>query len=149
MDPIEFPPDFLEFLRLLNANRVEYLLVGGFAVAIHGYPRATADMGVWVGHTEENALRIVTALRQIGFDVPELDISLFRDPDRIVRMGGAPLRIEVLTSIDGVDFDECVNRAGELEVEGTTIAVIALDDLKANKLASGRAKDLADLDNLP
>ena len=149
MDPIEFPVDFIEFLRLLGENDVEYLLVGGFAVAVHGYPRATADMDVWVARSKDNGRRIVAALRAFGFDDPELNESLFLEPDRIVRMGVAPLRIELLTSIDGVDFDECVVRAVDLDVAGNVIPVIGLDDLKANKLASGRSKDLADLDNLP
>lgn len=149
MEPIEFPSDFIEFLRLLNANEVEYLLVGGFAVAIHGYPRATADIDVWVARDDDNARRIVAALRSFGFDVPSLTEELFLAPDRIVRMGVAPLRIELLTSIDGVEFDECAPRAIVQLVEDSPIPVIGLDDLKANKRASGRSKDLADLDNLP
>lgn len=149
MEPIEFPSDFIEFLRLLNANEVEYLLVGGFAVAIHGYPRATADIDVWVARYADNARRIVAALRSFGFDVPSLNEELFLDPDRIVRMGIAPLRIELLTSIDGVEFDDCAPRAIVQLVDGSPIPVIGLDDLKANKRASGRSKDLADLDNLP
>jgi nucleotidyltransferase DUF2204 len=149
MEPIEFPIDFTEFLKLLNAHEVEYLLVGGFAVAIHGYPRATADMDVWVARHADNARRIVAALREFGFDVPSLSEALFLDPDRIVRMGNAPIRIELLTSIDGVEFDECVHRAIVQMVDGSPIPVIGLDDLKANKRASGRSKDLADLDNLP
>ncbi len=149
MDPIEFPIDFTEFLKLLNANEVEYLLVGGFAVAIHGYPRATADMDVWVARHRDNARRIVTTLREFGFDVPSLNEELFLRPDQIVRMGNPPIRIELLTSIDGVDFDECVHRAIVQMVDGSPISVIGLDDLKVNKRASGRSKDLADLDNLP
>jgi len=149
MEPIEFPSDFSEFLRLLNANEVEYLLVGGFAVAIHGYPRATADMDVWVSRRADNARRIVTALRDFGFDLPSLTPELFLDPDRIVRMGVAPLRIELLTSIDGVDFDECAQRSVVQVVGGARIPVIGLEDLKSNKRASGRSKDLADLENLP
>jgi len=149
MDPIEFPVDFIEFLRLLGENGVEYLLVGGFAVAVHEYPRSTADMYVWVARSKDNGRRIVASLRAFGLHDPELNESLFREPDRIVRMGVAPLRIELLTSIDGVDFDECVVRAVDLDVAGNVIPVIGLDDLKANKLASGRSKDLADLDNLP
>ena len=149
MEPIEFPGDFIEFLRLLNANEVDYLLIGGFAVAIHGYPPATADMDVWVARGADNAHRIVAALRAFGFDLPTLTVDLFLQPDRIVRMGVAPIRIEVLTSIDGVDFDGCSERAVVHVVDGSPIPVIGLDDLKANKRASGRSKDLADLDNLP
>ncbi len=149
MEPIEFPSDFSEFLRLLNVHHVEYLLVGGFAVAIHGYPRATADMDVWVARNARNADRIVATLREFGFDLPSLNVELFLEPDRIVRMGNAPIRIEVLTSIDGVDFGECARRSIIQMVDGSEVPVIGLDDLKVNKRASGRSKDLADLDNLP
>lgn len=149
MDPIEFPPDFAEFLKSLNANEVEYLLVGGFAVAIHGYPRATADMDVWVAVASDNASRIVAALRQFGFDVPGLEPDLFLVPDQIIRMGVAPIRIEILTGIDGVEFDDCAARAIAYRVGDEQVPVIGLDDLKVNKTASGRNKDLDDLENLP
>lgn len=149
MEPIEFPQDFSEFLKLLNDHNVEYLLVGGFAVALYGYPRATADMDVWVARNQLNAERIVSCLREFGFDTPSLNVELFQDPERIVRMGEAPLRIEILTDMYGVQFDECLLRAQMQEVDGLMIPVIALDDLKTNKLASGRAKDLDDLENLP
>ena len=149
MEPIEFPQDFSEFLKLLNDHNVEYLLVGGFAVALYGYPRATADMDVWVARNQLNAERIVSCLREFGFDTPSLNVELFQDPERIVRMGEAPLRIEILTDMYGVQFDECLLRAQMQEVDGIMIPVIARDDLKTNKLASGRAKDLDDLENLP
>ena len=149
MEPIEFPRDFSEFLKLLNANEVEYLLVGGFAVALHGYPRATADMDVWVARRKKNAQRIVRALQEFGFGSVELTPELFVEEERIVRMGIPPMRIELLTSIDGVEFDECARRAVVQIVDGEAIKVIGLDDLKVNKRASGRSKDLADLENLP
>ena len=149
MEQIEFPQDFSEFLKLLNAHHVEYLLIGGFAVAIHGYPRATADMDVWVAQNRTNAERIVDCLREFGFDTPDLVPELFDDPDRIIRMGEAPLRIEILTSIDGVNFDDCYSRSHQQIVDGSTVPVISLNDLKANKRASGRSKDQNDLENLP
>jgi predicted nucleotidyltransferase len=149
MESIEFPQDFSEFLKLLNAHNVEYLLVGGFAVALYGYPRATADMDVWVARNLENAHRLVSCLREFGFDTPSLSAELFQDPERIVRMGEAPLRIEILTDIDGVLFDECRPRAEMQKLDGTLVPVIGLNDLKINKRASGRAKDLDDLENLP
>lgn len=149
MEQMQFPPDFSEFLRLLNTHRVDYLLVGGFAVAIHGYPRATADLDVWVARTSINARRLVDSLRAFGFEVqPDIE-RLFLEPDQIVRMGVAPMRIEIFTTIDGVEFDDCRTRAIVHLLGGSPVAVIGLDDLKANKLASGRSKDLADLDNLP
>jgi len=149
MEQIEFPQDFSEFLKLLNAHHVEYLLIGGFAVAMHGYPRATADMDVWVARRRSNGERIVACLREFGFDTPNLTPELFDEPDRIIRMGEAPLRIEILTSIDGVSFDDCAQRAETQSVDGTPVPVISLADLKTNKRASGRAKDIDDLENLP
>ena len=149
MEQIEFPQDFSEFLKLLNAHRVEYMLIGGFAVALHGYPRATADMDVWVARHRENAKKLVLCLREFGFDTPNLNPELFDDPNRIVRMGEAPLRIEILTDIDGVNFEDCAARAINQSVAGEIIPIISLDDLKTTKRASGRAKDLDDLENLP
>jgi predicted nucleotidyltransferase len=149
MEQIEFPQDFSEFLKLLNAHHVEYLLIGGFAVAIHGYPRATAVMDVWVARNRANAERIVSCLREFGFDTPDLVPELFEDPERIIRMGEAPLRIEILTDIDGVTFDDCYARANEQIIDGSPVPVISLHDLKVNKRDSGRSKDRDDLENLP
>lgn len=149
MEPIELPADFSEFLRSLDANGVEYLLVGGFAVALYGYPRATADLDVWVSRRRENAERIVSCLREFGFDSPELNPELFEQPDALIRMGNAPIRIEILSDIDGVEFDDCMTRAERRQLAGVEVLVISLEDLKVNKRASGRPKDLDDLLNLP
>ncbi|MGH2586905.1 MAG: hypothetical protein ACRDJE_18480, partial [Dehalococcoidia bacterium] len=107
MADIELPPDFKEFLRLLNANQVDYLLIGGYAVTYYGYPRATADMDVWIAIHPENASRTVAALKEFGFDLPELSPELFLSENRIVRMGVPPVRIEIATTISGVDFADC------------------------------------------
>lgn len=149
MEPIEFPQDFKEFLRLLHDHEIDYLLVGGFAVALHGYVRTTADMDVWVSRSRGNAERLVACLRAFGFDIPELTPEVFEAPDRVVRMGVPPLRIEVLTDIDGVEFDGCHSRAMRFDVDGEVVTVISLEDLKRNKKASGRPKDIDDLDHLP
>jgi predicted nucleotidyltransferase len=144
------PSDFKEFLRLLSEKDVKYVIVGGYAVGYHGYPRSTGDMDVWVDSTEENADRLVQALKAFGFDVPKLDSDLFVDPDRVVRMGHPPLRIEILTSVTGVSFEECYSSRVEEELEdGTPIHFIGLEKLKENKRESGRHKDLDDLENLP
>lgn len=144
------PSDFKEFLRLLDETGVKYVIVGGYAVGYHGYPRSTGDMDVWVESTEENADRLVRALKEFGFDVPELSPDLFVDPDRVIRMGHPPLRIEILTSVTGVSFEKCYSaRAVEEMEDGTPIHFIGLEKLKANKRASGRHKDLNDLENLP
>jgi hypothetical protein len=149
MDALLLTDDFREFLRLLNANRVDYLLVGGYAVGLHGYPRATVDLDVWVRATADNAECIVQALREFGFNLPALEPKLFVDPRTLVRFGTPPFRIEIMTSIDGVDYDTCRRRPSVFDLEGLTVPVISLDDLKTNKRAAGRNKDLADLDNLP
>jgi len=149
MDAPLLTDDFREFLRLLDAHRVDYLLIGGYAVALHGYPRATIDLDVWVRMDPDNAARIMTALREFGFDSPQLEARLFVQPDQIVRFGVPPFRIEILTTIAGVDFTPCRQRAEMLQIDGLTVPVVSLGDLKINKRAAGRHKDLADLEHLP
>jgi hypothetical protein len=143
------PPDFKEFLRLLNENGVEYLLIGGYAVGYYGYVRATADMDVWIAMNAENAEKAATALCQFGFDVPELSTDLFLKPDSIVRMGLPPLRIEVFNTVSGVSFEECYAERTNATVDDLSIPIIGLEHLKLNKRASGRGKDLVDLEHLP
>ena len=143
------PDDFKEFLKLLNANQVEYLLIGGYAVGYHGYVRATADMDVWVAAKLDNARRAVTALREFGFDVPQLSEELLLKPDTILRMGVPPFRLEVLSSISGVIFDECYAERLVDQIDDVDVPIISLRHLKINKLASGRGKDLVDLEHLP
>ena len=143
------PDDFKEFLRLLGIRGVDYLLVGGYAVGYHGYPRYTADIDLWVPVAEANAQRLTDALREFGFDMPEVVPALFLKERTIVRMGVPPMRIEIINHIDGVDFAACYARRVVAMIEGIAVNVIALEDLKANKRASGRLKDLADLENLP
>jgi len=146
---MQLPTDFRAFLRLLAEHGVEYLVVGGYAVSFHGYPRTTGDLDVWVHRAPANARRLVEALGAFGFDVPELTPELFLEPDRIVRMGHPPLRIEVLTTIDGVDFETCYSTRREATLDGVLVSLIDLEGLKQNKRASGRTKDLNDLENLP
>jgi hypothetical protein len=143
------PPDFKEFLKLLNAHQVEYLLIGGYAVAYHGYPRATADMDIWVAVHPSNAQRIVTVLREFGFNPPDLSPELFLKEWQIIRMGVPPLRIELATTISGVSFDECYAKRVVDVLDGVEVNLISLVHLKLNKKASGRHSDLADLENLP
>ena len=146
---IPLPPDFKEFLRLLNANQVEYLLVGGYAVGFYGYPRATADMDIWISVNQQNAEKVVAALREYGFDVPELSPDLFLEEGTIIRMGVPPLRLEVITSISGVRFEECYEERELVMIDDVEASLISLRHLKINKEASGRFKDLNDLENLP
>lgn len=146
---LPLPPDFSDFLRLLEEKGVEYLLVGGYAVGYHGYPRATADLDIWVAISEVNACRIVEALRDFGFDLPELQPQLFLQEDRIVRLGHPPLRIKLMTSASGVEFSACHARRVIDTLGSVRVSILSLADLKANKRAAGRHKDLDDLENLP
>lgn len=141
--------DFRDFLRLLSAHRVEYLLIGGYAVGFHGYPRATVDLDVWIARTSANADRMVGALRDFGFTDPVLTAPLFLGQDRIVRMGLPPFRIEIATTISGVEFSDCYPRRIDTSIDGVPVAVIDLASLRRNKKAAGRHKDLDDLENLP
>ncbi|MBN1425831.1 hypothetical protein JXA88_14870 [Candidatus Fermentibacteria bacterium] len=149
MATIQLPPDFKELLRLLDSHRVEYLLIGGYAVAYHGYPRATADMDLWVAVNPGNAQKLVETLSAFGFGVPELTRELFLQENRVIRMGVPPVRVELLTSISGVDFAQCFAERVVDEIDGERVNVISLRHLRTNKAASGRHKDLDDLENLP
>jgi len=147
MDTI-LPSDFRDFLKLLNSNNVKYLLIGGYAVGYHGYSRATADMDVWIALDPDNADRVMLALRDFGFSSAELEASLFLEEGKIVRMGVPPLRIEILTKISGVSFEDCYPHRVTAQIDGIEVPVISLEHLKINKRASGRFKDLADLEQL-
>jgi predicted nucleotidyltransferase len=149
MATIHLPSDFKEFLRLLNAHQVEYLLIGGYAVGYYGYPRATADMDIWIAINPVNSEKIVAVLKEFGFDVAGLSASLFLKEWQIVRLGIPPIRIEITTSISGVNFSECYQAKIEDELDGVKINLISLNHLKINKKASGRHQDLADLEKLP
>jgi hypothetical protein len=140
--------DFREFIQSLNDNHVLYLVVGGYAVAVHGHPRYTKDLDVWIAMTPENAARCVAALGQFGFGSLGLQPSDFQVPDQIVQLGYPPNRIDVLVSLPGVDFAECYPSRLEVDVEGTRVNFIDLDNLKKNKRATGRHQDLADVENL-
>ncbi len=146
---IKLPPDFREFLRLLNEHRVEYLLIGGFAVGFHGYPRATSDIDIWISGSESNTHKVVDAIREFGFDTPNLMPELFQQAGKIVRMGQPPVRIELMNTIDGVLFSDCLQDCLIADFDGISVPLISLSDLKVNKAASGRAKGLDDLEHLP
>jgi len=146
---IQIPSDFKEFLRLLHFHQVEYLLIGGYAVGYYGFVRATGDMDVWINISQVNATKVATALKEFGFAVPELSAELFLQKERIIRMGLPPLRLEILTTISGVEFTDCYQNRLIIQIEDLEVNLINLEDLKINKRASGRLKDLLDLENLP
>ena len=145
----ELPKDFKEFLSLLRVHGVEYLLIGAYAVGYHGYPRATKDLDIWIAVTPDNAAKLVTCLKDFGFDTPDLTTELFLQEHNVVRMGLEPNRIEILTSISGVNFVDCYPLKVTAILEGIEVNIIALEHLKVNKRASGRLKDLSDVEHLP
>ena len=145
---IQLPQDFKELFQLLNSRKIEYLVIGGYAVALYGYPRATGDIDIWVAISKNNARKTVEVLKEFGFDIPELNEELFLNENNNVRMGSPPLRIEIITSIDGVEFAECYKNKNVVTIDDIEIDFISLEDLKKNKKASGRYQDLADLENL-
>ena len=140
--------DFKEFLQFLNSNSVRYLVIGGYAVAAHGHVRYTKDIDIWIEQTEANSDRLMRALGEFGFGSIGLSSSDFLEPDTVVQLGYPPRRIDLLTSPSGVTFQRCYENRMTIEIDGTTIPFISLKDLKANKAASGRPRDLADIEDL-
>jgi hypothetical protein len=140
--------DFREFIQSLNDNHVHYLVVGGYAVALHGYPRYTKDLDIWIEMSAENAAKMVKALDQFGFESLGLQSGDFLVPDQIIQLGYPPNRIDVLTTLTGVDFSKCYSSHIDIEVEGVLVKFIDLTSLKRNKRASGRHQDMADLEKL-
>jgi len=149
MEKLPLPPDFKDFLRLLSSNRVEYLLVGGYAVGFYGYPRATGDLDVWIAADDGNAVRVVKTLRDFGFSEASVKEELFKKPDQVFRMGKPPISIDIITTATGLDFADCYSRRNMQTLDGVQVDLIHPDDLKRNKRLSGRAKDLNDIENLP
>ena len=149
MEKIEFHPDFKDFLKLLNSCGVDYLLVGGYAVGLHGYPRATGDMDIWIALDASNSQKIAEVLIEFGIPDELITDTMFMEKDRVIRMGIPPVRIEIITGASGVDFPDCYSRREVVEIEGVPVNFISLEDLRVNKKAAGRHKDLDDLEHLP
>jgi hypothetical protein len=137
--------DFRKFVELLSSTGVEYLLVGGYALAAHGHPRYTGDIDFWINPSPANADRLMHVLAEFGFGGLGLRREDFLKADAVVQLGYPPARIDLLTAIDGVSFEDCHGRRQLLNVDGVELSLIGIDDLRANKRASGRPKDLADL----
>jgi len=143
-----FHRDFKEFIELLNNHGVKYLLVGGYALGIHGYPRYTGDMDIWVKPEQVNAEKVMAVLEAFGFGELDLSTDDFTKLGNVIQLGYPPLRIDLLTQPDGVDFSNSYSQRLDVEYGGLTVHVISLEDFKKNKAASGRPKDLEDLRNL-
>ena len=145
-----FNQDFRDFLHALNVNEVEYLLVGGYAVILHGYPRTTGDMDIWVNRTKSNYKKLVKAF--IDFKMPVFEMTeenfLHHPSWDVFRFGRKPVAIDIMTKMAELSFEKCSLVAQQYNDEGLTINLIHYDDLIKAKKAAGRYKDLNDLENL-
>lgn len=151
MDPRHLSDDFRDFLICLNDAGVEYLLVGGHAVAYHGYARPTRDLDVWIAVSPDNAQRTVAAIKAFfhGAELKGLSEGWFLDPENVSRFGAVPNLVEIVNAVSGCQFATAYAHRVTAEIDGVKVSLISLEDLKRNKQASGRAKDIADLENLP
>jgi len=149
MDPRQLSDDFRDFLISLNAAGVEYLLLGGHAVAHYGYVRPTTDLDIWVAVSEVNAEKLVTAIRSFfDADLPGLEKGWFLDMENVTHFGARPNYIEILPKVSGLEFRDAYQRALMVELDGIPTRLIGLSDLLINKRATGRTKDLADFEKL-
>ena len=139
--------DFKEFIELLRSNAVEFLVVGAHALAVHGRPRYTGDLDIWVRREPDNFARLIKALDAFGFASLGVSAEDFMAPQAMVQLGYPPARIDLLTSIDGVTFEDCFEHRLDVMIGGTLLPVISVDDLIRNKLATGRA-NLVDVQSL-
>ena len=140
--------DFKEFIELLIKNKADYLIVGGYAVGIHGHPRYTGDLDIWLNSTQENAALILKSVNEFGFSSFRLSLEDFTKPGNVIQLGYPPLRIDLLTEIDGVTFKECFENRKEVTIDNLKVNFIGYQDLLKNKKESGRPRDIDDIDNL-
>lgn len=140
--------NFREFLELLIANDVRFVVVGGYAVGIHGFPRYTGDIDVFVAVDTDNAQRLEAVFGAFGFGDLGVSAMDFQQEDTVIEIGREPNKIQVLTGIDGVSFNEAYRNRIDVDLDGLTVPVIGIDDLLKNKEAAGRSKDRIDLEEL-
>jgi hypothetical protein len=141
-------PDFKEFIELLNKNEALYLVVGGYAVGIHGHPRYTGDLDIWLLPEKNNAEKILQVIKEFGFGSLGISEEDLTKEGIVIQLGYPPLRIDLLTSIDGVQFNECYPNKKIITIEGLQVNFIGYKDLIKNKKASGRHQDLGDIEKL-
>ena len=141
-------PDYRDMLSAFADAKVDYLVIGAYAMAAHGHPRATGDIDLWVGTAPTNAERVLDALSTFGAPLTEVDRDDFQTPDTVFQIGVSPRRIDILTTIEGVNFEEAWPQRIEIEIGGLTVPVIGREHLIKNKRALGRSQDLADIEHL-
>ena len=140
--------DYIDMLKCLNKAGVDYMLVGGWAVNMYGYIRATVDLDVWILADADNAKKVYSAVAEFGAPVSEIKPEDFAEYGMIFQIGVAPCRVDIISKISGVSYADAVTRAVPKTIDGIPVRIISLEDLIANKKASGRAKDLADVEVL-
>lgn len=145
---MELDQDFNEFLQLFLDNGIRFMIVGGYAMAAHGLPRFTGVLEAWVWISKENSVKIVSALHEFGFGSINITPQDFESPNLVIQLGYAPNRIDLLTGIDGVNFDDAWERRLLVDINGLEIPFIGRDDLIKNKKSAGRPQDLADVTRL-
>jgi len=145
---MELDKDFKEFIELLNEHEVKYLVIGGYAVNFHGYPRYTKDIDLWLWMTKSNIKKLIKAIEEFGFGSLNLEIEDFMTPENIVQLGYEPYRIDLLVEVEGVDFEKCFERRKEAELDGVEVKFLSLQDLITAKKKAGRLQDLADAEQL-
>jgi predicted nucleotidyltransferase len=146
---VALDPIFKEFISLLNAHGVEYLIVGGVAVAQYGRPRYTGDIDIWIAVSDTNAKNVLQSIHEFGFGSIGLSLEDFLQHDVVIQLGREPLRIYLMTSLTDLHFLDCYLKANIIELDGISVRFIHINDLRKNKIATGRAKDLFDLESLP
>ena len=144
---IELPQDFKELFKSLNANNVRYLMIGGYAVGVYGYPRTTNDIDIFVSDDRENVGNLVKALQNFGFGGFDLS-NIFAEKRSLVEIGVEPLKVQLMNFADGIEFEEVFESRKIIAVEDILINTLSKSDLIKNKLKSGRYKDLADVERL-
>jgi len=149
MAKIKLAADFNDFLKLCLRNEVRFLVIGGYAVIHHSRPRYTGDLDIWIEASDENAQRVVNVLQEFGFPANAVSIEMITEGKKIIRMGFEPMRLELFTSIPGVEFGSWYEHRELVAIGRMRVPFIGLEDLKINKLASGRPKDLQDIEELP
>ena len=140
--------DYIDMLKCLNKAGVDYILVGGWAVNMYGYIRATVDLDIWILANVDNAKKVYSAVAEFGAPVAEMKPEDFAEYGMIFQIGVAPCRVDIISKISGVTYADAVTRAVPKTIDGVPVRIISLEDLIANKKASGRAKDLADVEVL-
>ena len=140
--------DYKDMLQALSDNGVRFLLVGAYAMGAHGYPRATGDIDIWVEPSIENSERVYRSVAAFGAPLHEIDQATFATPGVVFQIGVAPRRIDIITAISGVRFDEAHQHRQIVEMEGLSVPILSLGDLIQNKRATGRDKDRLDADHL-